>query len=245
MSVRPEELPLGIRVETDPGVIVERRCFLKTAAIALGAVAVPGFAPLRLGETDAESLSLEEFIAEVVPVARALVKDESLAGQDRYLLTVASYAVRLVDVPVPEFRESGQGPGAFIGSNGAPGPFVILHWKMEPGAEIRTHPHTYGNVVTLGLEGAAIVSNFEVVGEPDYDATDAFHVRRTVTQRLTPGATNLVNLERNSMHGFTTVEGARGLDITTRLRERRETPYLALGPAVGDEPDVFEASWTD
>ena len=36
---------------------------------------------------------------------------------------------------------------------------------MEPGTIIRTHAHTYGNVVTLGLEGSLRVQNFEMYGE--------------------------------------------------------------------------------
>jgi hypothetical protein len=248
MDMAPEELPLQESIETEPGLVVERRCFLKTAALALGAVAIPGLATSKLGQTERSALTMDEFIAEVVPIAKALLEDPSLAGQDRYLLTIASHAVRLEAVPEPTFRESGQGtgPGVLIGSNGAPGPFVVLHWKMQPGTEIRRHAHTYGNVVTLGLEGEALVENFEVLGEPDYDTTEAFQVRRTVTQWLTPGATNLVNLQRNYIHGFKAGSlGARGLDITTRLLEKRQTPYLDLGDPVVNQPGVFQGSWTE
>lgn len=238
------DLPLGEPLRTAPGLSVERRCFLKTTALALGAVSLPGVAPLRLGETAAASLSLEEFIAEAVPVAEALVADTSLAGQDRYLLTLAALAVRLTDVPRPEFRDTVQGKGVSIGVNGAPGPFVILHWKMEPGAVIRAHAHTYGNVVTLGLHGVAQVENHEVVGARDYTSSEAFEVRRTVTQRLTPGSTNLVSLERNYIHGFRAgPEGARGLDITTRVAEKQPTPYLVLGAPVAGGDGLVEGHW--
>lgn len=242
MTVEPETLPLGLPVETSPGVVVERRCFLKTVAVALGAVAIPGLRPSRVGATSAATLSIEEFIDEVVPVARELVKDPSIVGQDRYLMTLASYAVRLADVPRPDFRRSEQGPGAFIGSNGVSELFVVLHWKMEPRAEIRLHAHTYGNVVTLGLEGKARVQNFEVVGRREYQDAQRIRLRQTVDQFLTPGDINLVNLERNYIHGFTTAsEGARGLDITTKLREKQPTPYLRL---LDDEPgggNTFDA----
>jgi len=247
MNPDTEELPLGERIEIEPGVTVERRCFLKTAAVALGGVAAPGLATPKLGTRDRSALALDEFVAEVVPIAKALLKDPSLAGQDRYLLTIASYAVRLEAVPEPQFRDSGQGagPGTFIGSNGAPGPFVVLHWKMKPRTEVRRHAHTYGNVVTLGLEGAAMVENFEVLGVPDYDTTERFRVRRTVSQWLTPGATNLVNLQRNYIHGIKAgSRGARGLDITTRVLEKRPTPYLDLGEPIEEQAGVFRASWT-
>lgn len=246
MNEEPEDLPIGAILETEPGVVIERRCFLGYAAFALGSLTLPGLARPDASAAPDSTLTIEQFIAEVQPIARALLRDSSLVGQDRYLLTVASFAIRLTDVPEPEFRDSGQGagPGTFIGSNGAPGPFVILHWKMDPGTEIRRHAHTYGNVVTLGLEGAATVENFQVVGEPDYDSGDAFRVRRTLSQWLTPGGVNLVNLERNYIHGFRAgPDGARGLDITTRIRDRRPTPYLELGKPSG--PGLFEAIWTD
>lgn len=245
MPFRPEDLPLGESMETEPGVIIERRCFLKTAASALAVVAVPGAKPLRVGTTGADALTVEEFLAEALPIARAVVEDPTLARQDQYLQALASHAVRLAEVEQPEFRASEQGEGAFIGSNGARPPIVLLHWRMAPGAVIHRHAHTYGSVVTLGLEGAARVENYEVVGKRDYDSTDSFPVRQTVSQRLTPGATNLVSLERNYIHGFVATEaGARGLDITTRLRDRQRTPYLTLGKPVEGEPFVFEGSWT-
>ncbi|MFT5051031.1 MAG: hypothetical protein ACI8QZ_002438 [Chlamydiales bacterium] len=241
-----QELPLGERVEVESGVTVERRCFLKTAAVAFGVVAVPGRPELRIGASESAALTLEEFLVEAVPVAKALVEDPTLAGQDRYLLTLAAYAVRLEGVPVPELRPTSQDGGVSIGLNGAPGPFVILHWKMEPGSEVRSHAHTYGNVVTFGLEGAARVENFEVLGVPDYDSAEPFQVRRTISQWLTPGGTNLVNLQRNYVHGFKAGrDGARGLDITTRILEKRATPYLELGEAAGDQDGVFTGIWTD
>ncbi len=245
MSIEPESLPIGESVETNAGVVVERRCALKTIATLLSAAVVPGVLPVRAHAAESKTLSVEEFIAEAVPVAEALIGDTTLAGQDRYLLTLASIAVRLADVPVPEVRDSGQGagPGTFIGSNGAPGPFVILHWKMNPGTEIRRHAHTYGNVVTLSLTGAVQLENFEMVGERDYGLQGTFRVRRTLDQWLTPGGTNLVSLERNYIHGFRAGrDGARGLDITTRIAEKRPTPYLELGAERGG--GTFEAEWT-
>jgi hypothetical protein len=241
-----EDLPLGESVELEPGLLVQRRCFLKTAAIALGSIAMPGALPSVADASARSDWSIEEFVTEVVPVAEALLKDRSLLGQDYYLLTLASYAVQLTNVPEPEFRDSGQGvgPGTFIGLSGAPGPFVMLQWKMDPNTEIRRHAHSYGNVVTFGLDGATRVENFEVVGERDYDSTDSFRVRRTLTQWMTPGSTNLVSLERNYIHGYlTSSQGARGLDITTRLYERRPTPYLELGEPVPGESNVFVGAW--
>jgi len=246
MGIEPEDLPIGDSTETSPGVTVQRRCFLKTAALLLGATVVPGMLPMRLGATENSELTLEEFLAEAVPVAEAMLKQPDVVGQDHYLLTIASLAVRLGNVAQPEFRETPKaGAGTFIGSSGMSPPIVVLHWKMDPGSVIRSHAHTYGNVMTLGLEGATQIDNFEVLGKRNYDSTEPFQVRRTLSQWLTPGGTNLVNLERNYIHGFQAGKaGARGLDITTRVHERRQTPYLVLGKQDASD-GVYEAHWSE
>jgi hypothetical protein len=242
-----EEMEIGEAIEVSPGVVVERRCFMRTVALALISFAVPGVATGRLVRSSDGQMSYEEFLREVIPVAKRLVTDTSVAGQHRYLLTLAAYAVRLADVPVPAMRDSGQGEGAgtFIGANPGGDPFVVLHWRMLPGSVIRHHPHTYGNVMTLGLEGEVKVENLEMVGVRDFEAKGTFKVRKTQSQVLTAGQINLVNLERGYIHGFqASARGGRGLDITTRIREKRETPYLNLGrKPVELEPGIYEGSW--
>ena len=246
-EVTIEELEIGETAQVSRGVVIERRCFLKSVALAVGALSIPAVATTRLARSD-ERLTYEEFLKEVAPVARKLVGDISLAGQQRYLLTLASYAVRLADAPVPAMRDSGQGagPGTFIGAIRGGDPFIVLHWRMEPGTIIRPHAHTYGNVLTLALEGEVRVENFEMVGARDFDAKGTFKARKTRSQILTPGQVNLVNLERDYIHGFQAgARGGRGLDITTRIKERRETtPYLNLSKKpVEIEPGIYEASW--
>lgn len=247
MEVMIEDLEIGETAQVSAGVAVERRCFLKTVAIALGALSIPGIATARLATSD-ERLTYEEFLKEVAPVAKKLVGDTSLAGQQRYLLTLASYAVRMADAPVPPMRDSGQGAGrgTFIGAIPGSDPFIVLHWRMEPGSIIRPHAHTYGNVMTLALEGEVRVENFEMVGARDFDAKGTFKARKTQSQILTPGQVNLVNLESGYVHGFQAgARGGRGLDITTRIKERRDTtPYLKFSnKPVEIEPGVYEASW--
>ena len=85
-----------------------------------------------------------------------------------------------------------------------------------------------------------------MLGERDFAAKGTFRVRRTQVQRLTPGEVNLVNLERDYIHGsIAGPNGGRGLDITTRIREKQPTPYLDLakGPT-GEGGNDFDASWT-
>ncbi len=237
-----EALKLGESVEVERGVVVERRSFLTFAAGAFAAAGLPGLARASRLDESTDAFDYEDFVAEAVPAAKALVADKSRGGQDRYLFTLAAIAVRLGDVAQPNMRSNG--PGTYIGANEGGDPFVVLHWRLDPGARIGIHPHIYGNVVTLGLDGEVLVDNYEVEGQRDWLTTQPFVVRRTVSQWLTHGDVNLVNLERNYCHGFTAgPNGARGLDITTRLLERVESPTLVLGKPLDGPGARVEASW--
>ncbi|MBL8803781.1 MAG: hypothetical protein JNN27_17395 [Planctomycetes bacterium] len=237
-----EALKLGEAVEVERGVVVERRSFLTVAASAFAAAGLPGLARAGRLDESADAFEYEDFLAEAVPAAKALVADNSRGGQDRYLFALAAIAVRLGDVPQPKMRSNS--PGTYIGANEGGDPFVVLHWRLDPGARIGIHPHIYGNVVTLGLEGEVLVDNYEVEGERDWLTKQPFVVRRTVSQWLTRGGVNLVNLERNYCHGFTAgPNGARGLDITTRLLERVDSPSLVLGKPLEGPCARFEGTW--
>ena len=104
--------------------------------------------------------------------------------------------------------------------------------------------HTYGNVVTLGQDGEALVSNYEQVG-PRTFATDAdVTVVRVEEQVLRRGDVNLVSLERHYVHGFVAgPAGASGLDITTRIRPRDKSPTLEVLAAVDADERTFRARW--
>lgn len=199
----------------------------------------------------ATGISLEQFIAQANPAAARLVADQSAAGQDRYLHTLASIATLLADAPLPaKWNDSAQGRARgdyTIGFHPGGEPFRVLHWRLKPNAVCRPHAHTYGNVVSLGLSGVARVRNYEVVGEPDYGQTREFLVRETVDQQLRKGDVNLLSLKRNYIHAFEAgPEGARGLDITTPLQPKPDhgTPYLAIAAeAVDEERRAFRARW--
>jgi hypothetical protein len=228
---------------------LERRSFLGAAAAALGAATLgtrDAFAASARPET---RLTFAEFVRAASPVARDLVGDTSRMGEDRYLHTLASFAVRLAEVPVPEMNQTskGDGPRTFIGVNDTDDdcPFVVLHWRLEAGARIGLHPHIYGNVVTLGLEGEALIQNYEVAGEPDFDRKEPFQVRRIHVQILRPAEINLVPLAHGYVHGFVAgPSGARGLDITTRIKEKRRTPSLVVSEKPIDAArGLFEGTW--
>jgi hypothetical protein len=231
-----------------PGLWVSRRSFVAWCGAGLATQAFLTAADVIAQDS---AYGFDDFLEAANAAARELVEDKSVAGQDHYLRRISSLTAGLHDVPTPDqWRDSGQsdGPGTFIGFNPGGVGFVILQWRMEPGTRILPHAHTYGNVVTVGLEGAVRVRNYEVIGKRDYTADSDFVVRNTVDQALTVGATNLVSLERDYIHGFDAGKaGGRGLDITTRLLPRPTygVPYLALGEPL-DSAGVerhFVARW--
>ena len=232
-------------LDRGPALILPRRALLALAA--LGGVGRLARGGTPVAAEDPPPTDLARFLELAVPRARELVGDTSRTGQDRYLHSLAALAALLRDVPVPEMRETSKGgaPRTFLGANECDAPFTVLHWKLEPGARIGLHPHIYGNVVTLCLEGEVRIQNYELVGERDFETKDPVRVRRSNDQQLLPGGMNLVNLEHGYVHGFRAgPAGARGLDITTRIREKRPTPSLEVGPEALDEArGIFEGRW--
>ena len=228
-----------------PRATIGRRAVLQLPALALAAIAIEDRALATALVRSNTTLDYAEFLAAAVPLARALVGDHSPVGQDAYLYGLAALAVRLRDVPVPEMDEQAR-PGHAIGVNPGGDPFVMLHWRLEPGAVIGYHPHRYGHVCTVGLAGEAWVGNFELLHQDDYSKTEHFQIRRTRRQLLQPGSINTISLARDYIHGFQAgPQGARGLDITTRIKERLPTQSLEVNEAdpVDAEAGLYEARW--
>lgn len=231
-----------------PGLWLSRRSFLAWCSAGLATQAFLTAADVFAEEP---SYGFDDFLEAANASARELLDDRSAAGQDHYLRTISAHAAGLRDVPLPDqWNDSGQsdGPGTFIGFNPGGIGFVVLHWRMEPGTRIVPHAHTYGNVVTVGLEGVVRVRNYEVVGRRDYTTDSDFVVCNTIDQALHVGATNLVSLERDYIHGFDAGnDGGRGLDITTRLLPKPEfgVPYLDLREPLdsGSAERRFVARW--
>jgi hypothetical protein len=234
-----------IDLVSSPRVAIGRRALLKLPALALAAVATEDRALASALAQSSKTLDYPEFLAAAVPLARAMVGDHSPAGQDAYLYGLAALAVRLRDVPVPEM-EAQANPGHALGANPGGDPFVVLHWRLEPGAVIGYHPHRYGHVCTVGLAGEAWIGNFELLDAGDYGKTEHFQVRRTRRELLAPGRINTISLARDYIHGFQAgPQGARGLDITTRIKERLPTARLEVNEAdpVDAEAGLYEARW--
>lgn len=241
------DLPFDEEIEVSPGFIIQRRSVL----VGLGGALLVTLPATRAFALSASDSTFAEFLASANSMAQNLVADTSASGQDRYLRSLAALTSGISAVPAPgSWANTNQGetPGSYqIGFTQGGDPFTVLQWRLEPGAKCIPHAHTYGNVVSVGLEGVVRVSNYEVDGIPDYESADSFEVRQTVDQLLGPGSVNLVSLERNYIHGFVAgPNGARGLDITTRLKPKPShgTPYLDIANSSTNRFEKrFEASW--
>ena len=67
-----ENLPIGETVEVETGVLIERRSFIKTVAIAIGAIGLPFVSKAKSAEWQNKNLSYTQFLQEVVPIAKKL-----------------------------------------------------------------------------------------------------------------------------------------------------------------------------
>jgi hypothetical protein len=244
-------MPNETRTAAAMAAATARREFLRTGALALGAGAVlpcGAAAPQPAAVRGGAWLTYEQFLAEAVPLARQLASDATRPGEDRYLLALAALAVRLQTVVVPKLRRvnAADQPAHWIGANDAPDdcPFTVLHWQLAPHAIVRPHPHTYGSVVTLGLEGEVRILNHETVEAPDYETAARFTLRRVHDQMLRPHDVNLVPLSHGFIHGFVAgPDGARGLDITTRVRDKQPNLSVEIGKALDADRALYEGRW--
>lgn len=243
--------------ELAPGVLVERRSILWASLSAAAALLVrpcANAAATSEGSSkapDKGGVSWEEFLRQSVPVAKELVKDTSLAGQDAYLLRIASLAVRLQGAPRSRLGAfGGLKPKVEFGPSYRGVPFFIIQWRMEPHAVLPAHCHPQAGVCTVGLEGETRLRNFEVVGEaPAFNSGSRkpFHIRETHAQVIGPRRVNTLSPSRDNIHYFEAgPEGARGLDISTMYGGTGDFSFVAFEPNKPTDPErrIFEAVWT-
>lgn len=137
-------------------------------------------------------------------------------------------------------------PAISFGAHPPAAPFVMIEFRLAPGAYLPPHNHPNASVSTLLLEGEAMIDSFEL--EPESappGAEGAARLRHMQTQLLRPGDCNFVQPARNNLHAFRAgAHGARGVDITTQHGPPGAFGYLKLlePRAVGS---VIRAEWVD
>ena len=137
-------------------------------------------------------------------------------------------------------------PAIFFGAHPPAAPFVMIEFRLAPGAYLPPHNHPNASVSTLLLEGEAVIDNYELEPESAPPGADGEALlRHTQTQMLRPGDCNFVQPVRNNLHAFRAgAYGARGVDITTQHGAPGAFGYLKLlePRVVGG---VIRAEWAD
>jgi hypothetical protein len=215
---------------------MDRRSFISissASAIATGlSIVSPATAePISPGapmseDINGEQLGWDDFLEQTIVAAGPLVTDRTQSGQDAYLYTIAAHAAKLGELPEVTPRDfGGLDPAYELGLiyRNADAPFIVLYWKMEPGAVLPAHCHPGANVCTLCTQGQVLLRNYDTVpGSPECwsGSEDEFDVIETSTELLRAGAVNTVSEFRNNIHRFEAgPDGAEGIDITTGYDE--------------------------
>jgi hypothetical protein len=210
---------------------------LSMVSTANGRTISPG-QPLPENSAESAKLSWDQFLEETVRAAKPLSDDRSQSGQDRYLYTIAANASRLGELPTVNPKDFGGLTPAYeldLIFRAADSPFIVLYWRMEPGAIFPAHCHPGANVCTLCTQGEVLLRNFETVpGSPECwsDSEDEFDVVESNTELLRAGAVNTVTEFRNNIHRFEAgPNGAEGIDITSGYDAKpKPFSFLSLSP---------------
>lgn len=236
--------------ESVPGYAITRRmfCWLPLAMTASSAVAKgnPLQEPKKVDSPAADSdvLTWAEFLHQV----EGLGGVKFLGNQvDRYVYRLASLAAQVQGVPAARvFPFASLQPPVYFGPSHKGAGLIIIEWKLAPGAVLPPHNHPNYSICTLGLEGEARMSNYEVVGAaPEFSSSKSFQVRKTNTQWMRPGVVNTLSPHRDNIHTFQAgKDGARGIDIGTLHGTDRGFSFLKLTEKPTDPTrDIFEACW--
>lgn len=196
-----------------------------------------------------DSVEWAAFLDVAQTEAKKLFQDPSAQGQDEYVKSLGKAAQHLEFASVPEVKMGvfkNLMPTVEFGIAFRGEPFFIVAWRMAPHAFLPAHNHPNVSVCTVGLEGEAVMRNFEVDGEaPEFSSHEPFRVRQTREQILRPGSVNTLTSHRDNMHTFAAgKEGARGFDITTFHGANVGFSFFDIGAKRDDrDGDVFEATW--
>jgi hypothetical protein len=162
---------------------------------------------------------------------------------------LALMAARLQFTTIPDtklgrFRQLD--PAVYFGPSYRGKPFFIVEWRLEPGAILPPHCHPNASVCTVGIAGEARIRNFEIVGQaPEFASRQAFRVRETHNEILSPGRANTLSAVRDNIHTLQAGrQGARGMDISTYHGPNIGFSFLELeNKPVDAEQRLFEAVW--
>lgn len=236
--------------ESVSGYVVTRRmfCWLPLAITASSSVARGNSlqAPKKVDSLAAglDVLTWAEFLQQAEGLGGVKLAGDQV---DQYVHRLASLAVQVRGIPAARvFPFATLQPPVYFGPSHKGAGLIIIEWKLAPGAVLPPHNHPNYSICTLGLEGEARLSNYEVVGDaPEFSSSKSFQVRKTNTQWMRPGVVNTMAPQRDNIHTFTAgKDGARGIDIGTLHGTDQGFSFLKLTEKPVDPArDIFEARW--
>lgn len=256
--------------EISPGVVVERRTILRVGLSAaglamLGGLAIPGCASApqdsvhrnghgQPGGMRGRSSSADEFVAQVMPQARALIAAPA-PDEEAYLAAVSALLAR-VDPPAV-WQAFPAGPGWEMDNIAYYPPIVLMQIKMAPKSVIHLHDHRHYNGVLLATAGAARCRNFDIVqpdgkqlhiaaGEVPAKGED-FLIRQNADAVLRPRQLSTLTRDRDNIHHIEAGdEGATLVDFFTHFSPKARSYELAWdGKAYDEAKGLFKVAWRD
>lgn len=247
--------------EISPGVVITRRTILQFGLSAAGLVMLGG-APAFAGPGSRASLPdeqtstpierLDDFMARIVPEARALIA-ASKPDEEAYLALVRTLLSR-VEAP-PRWRTSPMRKGRSMDTIAYYPPVVFYQIEMAPKAVIHLHDHRHYNGVLLATKGAARCRNFDIVQEDgkqlDIAAGEVppkgedFLIRESADVVLKPRQLSTLTRDRDNIHHVEAGEdGVTLLDFFTHFSSKARSYELAWdGKPYDKAKKLYKVAW--
>jgi len=223
---------------------IERRTILWKLPLAAAAfmAAIPEV--LRAGGA---APTWDDFTARTTAIAKELYGTGDY-DEETYIQRIAAEAASAADVPptAKAGRFAKLDPPVEFGVCYRGAPIFIVQWKLSPNAWLPPHNHPHYNVLTVGLEGEAMMRHYEVDGDaPAFDATSRFAVRRTREQLIAPRRMSALTSSRDNIHTFRAgPKGARGIDIGSLHGKDAGFSFLDIADKPLDPSRAtYEATW--
>ena len=223
---------------------IERRAFLWQ--IPLTAAAVMAAIPEVL-QASGQNLTWDDFTARLSALAKELCASADY-DEDEYVYRLGAAAIGTPAVPstakLGRFAELD--PPVEFGPVYRGAPIMIIQWKLAPNAWLPPHNHPHYDVVSVGLEGEAVITHYDIDGAaPAFDSDASFIVRRTRETLIAPRRISPLTSSRDNIHTFQAgPKGARGIDINTRAGDDIGFSFLSISAKALD-PDraTYQAKW--
>jgi hypothetical protein len=245
-----EEMERASRIqpqsEVAPGVVVVRRTFV-FGALAAGAALLGACqsAPAQLVQLDDDERALEDFVHALRPRARELIAS-SAPDEERYLAQVARSLARLAP-PKVGAEELAAGQWDMTSRCRFP-PIAVFEMRLSAGARLELHDHRDYNGVLSCARGSVRCGNYDIVGDVAaaraLKKDESFEVLKLGEVTLRPGGVSTLSRSARNLHELEAgPDGAVLYDAFTYFDAKARSYNVALGDAVANAPERFEARW--